>query len=114
ESVGELRAITETKRDGQLVIAAGCMSQRYAADVPVWDPGVDGVLSTRSWPDIVPFVEGVRRVRDRGSGIGDQESVGLQQLSTQHSALSADVTWAPIAPVQPTAQIKRFRRKAKG
>src|SRR5204862_5051487 len=46
ESVGELRAVTDAKQEGQVVIAAGCMSQRYAAEVPVWVPGVDGVLST--------------------------------------------------------------------
>src|SRR5256885_17179538 len=62
ESVGELRAVAETKRDGQVIIAAGCMSQRYADEVPTWVPGVDGVLSTRSWPDIVPFVESVKGI----------------------------------------------------
>src|SRR5436190_15190342 len=56
ESVGELRALSEQKREGQLLISAGCMSQRYAAEVPAWVPSVDGVLSTRAWPEIVPFV----------------------------------------------------------
>src|SRR5438552_12816077 len=54
ESVGELRALAEKKRDGQILISAGCMSQRYAEEVPQWVPGVDGVLSTRIWPEIVP------------------------------------------------------------
>ncbi len=110
ESVGELRTVAETKREGQLLIAAGCMSQRYAADVPAWVPGVDGVLSTRSWPDIVPFVESVRGVGSREAGSVSLQSMVLQPLLNP----GADVTWAPIAPVQPTAQIKRFRRKAKG
>src|SRR5689334_2491968 len=60
ESVGELRTVTENKRDGQVVIAAGCMSQRYAEDIPQLAPGVDGVLSTRSWPEIVGLVESIR------------------------------------------------------
>jgi ribosomal protein S12 methylthiotransferase len=111
ESVGELRAVTEAKRDGQLVIAAGCMSERYAAEVPTWVPGVDGVISTRSWPDIVPFVEGIR---GQGSGVSGQAAIAIQPLGTQHSVLGTGVAWAPIAPVQPTSQLKRFRRKAKG
>jgi ribosomal protein S12 methylthiotransferase len=114
ESVGELRAVTEAKREGQIVIAAGCMSQRYAHEVPAWVPGVDGVLSTRSWPDIVPFVEGVRGAGKQVPGAGNQTSMPLQLLGTPHSALRTDPVWAPIAPVQPTAQIKRFQRKAKG
>src|SRR5437870_4044307 len=61
ESVGELKTLAGQKKEGQVLIAAGCMSQRYEAEVPVWVPGVDGVISTRSWPDIVPFVESIRR-----------------------------------------------------
>jgi ribosomal protein S12 methylthiotransferase len=105
ESVGELRALAEKKRDGQLLISAGCMSHRYAEDVPGWVPGVDGVLSTRAWPEIVPFVEKLR-----GSGASEKAT-----LSPQPTIISpADITWAPIAPVQLTAQLKRFKRKAKG
>ena len=122
ESVGELRTLADKKRDGQLLISAGCMSQRYASDVPTWVPGVDGVLSTRTWPEIVPFVENLRTVvRDQGSGGRDQESgIGGQELLTRISPdprsliPGPSVAWAPIAPVQPTAQLKRFRRKAKG
>jgi ribosomal protein S12 methylthiotransferase len=122
ESVGELRTLADKKRDGQLLISAGCMSQRYASDVPAWVPGVDGVLSTRTWPEIVPFVENLRTVvRDQGSGARDQESgIGGQELLARISPdprspiPGPSVAWAPIAPVQPTAQLKRFRRKAKG
>src|SRR5205814_1123203 len=72
ESVGELRVVAEQKREGQVVIAAGCMSQRYTSDIPLWVPGVDGVLSTRSWPDIVPFVETIRQK----SGIAPVQPTG--------------------------------------
>jgi ribosomal protein S12 methylthiotransferase len=122
ESVGELRTLADKKRDGQLLISAGCMSQRYATEVPTWVPGVDGVLSTRTWPEIVPFVENLRAaVGDQGSGIGDQGlGVRSQELLAPISpdplslTPGPSVAWAPIAPVQPTAQLKRFRRKAKG
>lgn len=113
ESVGELRAVAEQKRDGQVVIAAGCMSQRYAQDIPGWVPGVDGVLSTRSWPDIVPFVESVRQ-KSGIEAVGTQMPVGASQMAVEMLQAPGGITWAPIAPVQPTAQIKRFRRKAKG
>jgi ribosomal protein S12 methylthiotransferase len=114
ESVGELRTLAEKKREGQLLISAGCMSQRYAADVPNWVPGVDGVLSTRTWPEIVPFVEGLTHVRGRGSGARGQNGSGLAPLNFEQGTLGTNIAWAPIAPVQPTAQLKRFRRKANG
>jgi len=120
ESVGELRALAEKKRDGQVLISAGCMSQRYADDVPNWVPGVDGVLSTRIWPEIVPFVENLTRDKQasrssnselRPVAQGDAETPGFP---IHEFPAPANIAWAPIAPVQPTAQIKRFRRKANG
>lgn len=110
ESVGELQALADKKRDGQLLISAGCMSERYAADVPTWVHGIDGTISTRSWPEIVPFVEQLR----------GQAGVALPTPPTSHQPLiplpssPGSVAWAPIAPVQMTSQLKRFRRKAKG
>lgn len=113
ESVGELRAVTENKRDGQVVIAAGCMSQRYGEDIPKWAPGVDGVLSTRSWPEIVGLVESIRaKSPEQLPGSTSTADNGFMPLQMVDSA--GAVTWAPVAPVQPTAQLKRFRRKAKG
>ena len=111
ESVGELRAVAENKREGQVIIAAGCMSQRYAADVPVWVPGVDGILSTRSWPDIVPFLESIKQ---KSAGAETLPAANANTMALEMFQTPGGITWAPIAPVQPTAQIKRFRRKAKG
>src|SRR5215212_8623972 len=115
ESVGELRGLAENKREGQVLIAAGCMSQRYAEDVPAWVPGVDGVISTRSWPDIVPFVESIRR--KSGPAMAAQAPMAAtapSYMPLEMMQAPGGITWAPVAPVQPTAQIRRFRRKAHG
>jgi len=45
----------------ELLIAAGCMAQRYGNEVVAWVPGIDGVIGTRRWMDIVPFVRELRR-----------------------------------------------------
>ncbi|HST06452.1 MAG TPA: 30S ribosomal protein S12 methylthiotransferase RimO [Chloroflexia bacterium] len=116
ESVGELRTLAEKKQDGQILVSAGCMSQRYAADVPNWVPGVDGVLSTRTWPEIVPLIDALR-AKEQGA---EQQVATIAPVSAAQSELFnpqaafGGVAWAPIAPVQPTAQLKRFKRKAKG
>ncbi len=63
ESVAVLRDLAEGKRDGQVLIAAGCLSQRYGARLADEVPGLDGILSTRRWMDIVDLVQ---RLRARG------------------------------------------------
>ena len=61
ESIDALRELAAAKQKNQLLIAAGCMAQRYGAEVVEWVPGVDGVIGTRRWMDIVPFIRQLRR-----------------------------------------------------
>ena len=62
ESINALRELVEGKRDGQIVIAAGCLSQRYGSNLVQEVPGLDGVIGTRRWMDIFDLVG---RLRDR-------------------------------------------------
>ncbi len=57
EVLGELAA---HKRKGQILIAAGCLTQRYGAEVARQVPGIDGILGTRRWMDIVDLVQQLR------------------------------------------------------
>lgn len=61
ESIGALRELAGLKKKNQLLIAAGCMAQRYGEEVVQWVPGIDGVIGTRRWMDIVPFMRQLRR-----------------------------------------------------
>ncbi len=61
ESIDALRQLADQKGKNQLLIAAGCMAQRYGDEVVEWAPGVDGVIGTRRWMDIVPFIRKLRR-----------------------------------------------------
>jgi ribosomal protein S12 methylthiotransferase len=60
ESIGALRDLAATKKPDQLLIAAGCLSQRYGAEVVDKVPGLDGVIGTRRWMDIVDLVQRLR------------------------------------------------------
>jgi ribosomal protein S12 methylthiotransferase len=62
ESINALRELAAIKSPGQYLIAAGCLSQRYGADLPAQIPQLDGVIGTRRWMDIVDLV---RRLRAR-------------------------------------------------
>ncbi len=61
ESYRALQEMADIKRDGQLLIAAGCLTQRYGAEVVQRVPGIDGLLGTRRWMDIVEVVTRLRR-----------------------------------------------------
>jgi ribosomal protein S12 methylthiotransferase len=61
ESIRVLKKLAAGKRRGQSLIAAGCLTQRYGAEVARLAPGVDGILGTRRWMDIVKVVHELRK-----------------------------------------------------
>ncbi|MBE7535710.1 MAG: 30S ribosomal protein S12 methylthiotransferase RimO [Anaerolineales bacterium] len=61
ESLDVLRELADGKKKNQILIAAGCLTQRYGAEVAKQVPGVDGVLGTRRWMDIVQVVRELRK-----------------------------------------------------
>lgn len=62
ESIDALNELVEIKTGKQMVIAAGCLAQRYGQDLIQHVPGLDGVIGTRRWMDIFDLVT---RLRDR-------------------------------------------------
>ncbi len=60
ESLDVLQELANSKRDDQLLIAAGCLSQRYGSALAQEVQGLDGVIGTRRWMDIVPFLQKLR------------------------------------------------------
>ncbi len=86
ESLAALRDLAQHKRRGQTFIAAGCMAQRAGDRIVKEVPGVDGLLGTRRWMEIVPFVQGLRggagqRAFGRYALLGDPE----QALVRRHA-----------------------------
>ncbi|MFO7321583.1 MAG: 30S ribosomal protein S12 methylthiotransferase RimO [Chloroflexota bacterium] len=63
ESIDALRELVNNRRAGQMVIAAGCLSQRYGAEVVAQVPGLDGVIGTRRWMDIFDLITRLRARR---------------------------------------------------
>lgn len=61
ESFRVLGELAENKQDGQLLIAAGCLTQRYGIEVAKQISGIDGILGTRRWMDIVDVVQSLRK-----------------------------------------------------
>ncbi len=99
ESLAVLRELAEGKRQGQLLIAAGCLSQRYGAEVVRQVPAVDGVLGTRRWMDIV---EVVRQLRSQPHPeplyhLPDAPTVGSDERGVPRTAVQGPSAYLKIA-----------------
>jgi ribosomal protein S12 methylthiotransferase len=66
ESIGALQELAGMKRKNQLLIAAGCMAQRFGSEVTRQVKGLDGLIGTRAWADIVPFIQKLRAEKRPG------------------------------------------------
>jgi ribosomal protein S12 methylthiotransferase len=64
ESIQELRQLAGEKRDDQVLIAAGCLSQHWGEGLTERVPGVDGLLGTLRWSEIGSLIQEL--LADRG------------------------------------------------
>lgn len=61
ESLQVLGELAAQKGDNQYLIAAGCLTQRYGLEVAQQVPGIDGIIGTRRWMDIIDVVKELRQ-----------------------------------------------------
>ena len=64
ESIEALRELASDKRGEQMLIAAGCLAQRYGLVLSQEVPGLDGVIGTRRWMDILELIAKLRGRKD--------------------------------------------------
>ncbi len=76
ESLSILRQLAEAKQSGQLLIAAGCMSQLYSAEIVRQVPAIDGIIGTRRWMDILDLI------RDLGQNSSSRPLYHLPETPT--------------------------------
>ena len=99
ESLAVLRELAGRKRPGQLLIAAGCMTQRYGVEVVQQVPGIDGLLGTRNWRDIVSLVTSLRRGGPPGPryDLPDTPTVGQDDAGVLRAARVGASAYVKIA-----------------
>ena len=92
ESISVLRELADGKRNNQILIAAGCLTQRYGSEVTHKVPGIDGVLGTRRWMDIVQVVRELRKAPHPEPlyHLPEAKTVGVDE----HDAIRASVAGA--------------------
>jgi ribosomal protein S12 methylthiotransferase len=99
ESLQVLHELATHKRPGQYLIAAGCLTQRYGAEVVHQVPGVDGILGTRRWMDIVQVVDGLRQGLHPTPlyHLPEAPTVGLDEGDVLHAAIQGRSAYLKIA-----------------
>jgi ribosomal protein S12 methylthiotransferase len=92
ESFNVLAELAAKKKSSQVLIAAGCLTQRYGIEVARRVPGIDGILGTRRWMDIVKVVESLNTVghTEPRYHLPEAATVG----SDEHDVLRASVQGA--------------------
>lgn len=99
ESLLTLRELASQKRKGQVLIAAGCLTQRYGMEVARQVPGIDGILGTRRWMDILNVVDKLRG-GDHPQllfHLPDAPTVGKDEGNTLRAAVQGGSAYLKIA-----------------
>lgn len=100
ESYQVLSELAEEKEAGQWLIAAGCLSQRYGAEVVERVPGVDGLLGTRRWMDILDLI-GKLRAQKHPEPLyhlpSQAETVGRDEKGVLRTAIQGPSAYLKIA-----------------
>lgn len=100
ESIDALHELVEGKRSHQMVIAAGCLSQRYGANLVQEIPGLDGVIGTRRWMDIFDLITRLR-TRKHPEPLyhlpTDAKVVGLDERGVLRASLQGASAYLKIA-----------------
>ncbi|MFZ3150350.1 MAG: 30S ribosomal protein S12 methylthiotransferase RimO [Anaerolineaceae bacterium] len=79
ESIQVLKEWSRRKRPGQKLIASGCMSQRYQAELLKDIPGIDGLMGTRNLQDILLVTQALQGSRPKQSLVFFPEYTSIQR-----------------------------------
>lgn len=100
ESLDTLRELTRRKKRGQVVICAGCLTERYRQRVIQEVPGLDGILGTRRWMDIVEVIQKIRAPGYRSGALyhlPDAPTVGTDEHGVARIAIQGGSAYLKIA-----------------
>jgi ribosomal protein S12 methylthiotransferase len=98
ESITELRNLAKRKKKGQILIAAGCLTQRYREMVAEQVPGLDGIIGTRRWMDILDLIQELRTNPNTAHyHIPDAPTMGTDERGILRAAIQGSNAYLKIA-----------------
>ena len=98
ESLQELRHLAKNKKKGQFLIAAGCLTQRYREKIADQVPGLDGIIGTRRWMDILDLIQNLRK--DPATPryhLPDDATIGTDEHGILRAAIQGSNAYLKIA-----------------
>ena len=99
EAIAVLTDLASEKKPGQKIIAAGCMTELHRQDLLDNVPGIDGLLGTRRWMDILEVIRGTEAKRSAipFSHFPQAASMGLDEKGTCRAAVQGGSAYLKIA-----------------
>ncbi len=100
ESIQVLKDLARKKKSGQYLIAAGCLTERYRQGILDQVPGIDGILGTRRWMDIVDVVLKMRNGRKDPAPLyhlPDAPTVGTDERGVLRASIQGGSAYLKIA-----------------
>ena len=95
------RNLSSNKKDGQILIAAGCLTQRDRELVVKEVPKLDGILSTRRWMDILEVLAKIQAAsRPRQTPIyhlPETATIGMDEKGVIRAAAQGSSAYLKIA-----------------
>jgi ribosomal protein S12 methylthiotransferase len=102
ESRAVLRELVQARRPAQRIVAAGCYTQRSPDELTQAVPGIDGLIGTRRWMDIVTLVEQLDELRETGMEkpichLPEVPTVGQDTIGVPRAAVQGASAYLKIA-----------------
>jgi len=98
ESIEVLQELASSKKNGQMLIAAGCLPQRYREYISSRVSRIDGFIGTRRWMDIMDLVSELHsNAKTPRYHLPDVETVGTDEKGVLRAAIQGATSYLKIA-----------------
>jgi ribosomal protein S12 methylthiotransferase len=98
ESMDVLQDLAKKKKPGQLLIAAGCLTERSRQLMTEQISGVDGFIGTRRWMDILELLDQLKENKAAPTfEIPEATSIGTDEKGVSRSAIQGASAYLKIA-----------------
>ncbi len=100
ESINALSRLSKKKKNGQKLIAAGCLSQRDHRLITDNVDNIDGIMTTRRWMDILEVLDKINQSsaeKEPHYHIPDVPTIGINETSIPQIAIQGSSAYLKIA-----------------
>ena len=97
ESIREIKRLSKNKSKQQMLIAAGCLSQRYGKELIQQVTGINGVLGTQSWMHMVELITRLQATQDKILQVSHASSYPVYPADVPQYAIQGGSAYLKIA-----------------